>query len=336
MKKISIIVPVYNVEKYLGRCVESIIAQTYKEWELILIDDGSSDLSGKICDSYAESDSRIKVIHQTNMGVSQARNAGLNVYSGDYISFVDSDDWLNEDMYMDLINNIQKFDADFGVCDNNNITFENGMMVSERRYIWRYEKPTLVKGEDMFYDIFNKTGTLWNKIFKSSLVGDKRFDTNMTYGEDVQFLMYLTNDASSAVIVPTAGYNYFIDRGGNVVSAKINESSIEYIKNTVKQYKWLSSKKIPSVGISRLYMVIGDVLNKIPLDDVKNHKRYIEACKKAARTPSLSDLFSFMRCKKIKRYKYKIYIISYIYPEIYLWRRKKKYKNKVTERDNGN
>lgn len=105
---ISVIVPVYNVEKYLHKCINSILNQTYKNLEIILIDDGSTDNSGKICDEYALKDNRIKVIHKENGGLSSARNAGLDICSGDYIGFVDSDDYIAEDMYEYLYVNLKK------------------------------------------------------------------------------------------------------------------------------------------------------------------------------------------------------------------------------------
>lgn len=102
---ISVIVPVYNAEKYLDRCVESIVAQTYKNLEIILVDDGSTDNSPAICDAWAKKDSRIRVIHKKNGGVSSARNAGLDACTGDYIGFADADDWMEPDMYEVLIGN---------------------------------------------------------------------------------------------------------------------------------------------------------------------------------------------------------------------------------------
>ena len=103
MNKISIIIPVYQVEKYIKRCLDSILSQTYSNLEIILIDDGSRDMSGKICDEYAIKDSRIKVIHQDNAGVSVARNKGLDICTGDYVTFVDSDDFLEPLMYEKMI-----------------------------------------------------------------------------------------------------------------------------------------------------------------------------------------------------------------------------------------
>lgn len=113
---ISVIVPVYNVELYLEQCLNSIINQTYKNLEIILVNDGSTDNSGVICDLYANIDNRIIVIHKDNGGVSSARNAGLNVAKGNFIGFVDPDDWIADDMYEKLYLNIQNFNANISVC----------------------------------------------------------------------------------------------------------------------------------------------------------------------------------------------------------------------------
>ena len=116
MCEISIIVPVYKVEKYLKKCVDSILAQTFTDFELILVDDGSPDDSGKICEEYAEKDARVRVLHKENGGLSSARNAGIEVAKGKYLGFIDSDDYIAEDMYELLYNTIIKEDADLSIC----------------------------------------------------------------------------------------------------------------------------------------------------------------------------------------------------------------------------
>ena len=118
--KVSVIVPVYNVEKLLQRCIDSILAQTFTDFELLLIDDGSKDKSGEICDEYAANDDRIIVIHKDNGGVAEARNAGLRAARGELIGFVDADDWLAPEMYAILYDNMLKEDADIsagGIID---------------------------------------------------------------------------------------------------------------------------------------------------------------------------------------------------------------------------
>lgn len=116
MPKISIIVPVYNVEKYLEKCVRSILAQTFTDFELILVDDGSPDSSGAMCDQFAKQDERVKVIHKENGGLSDARNAGIEIATGEYLGFIDSDDYIADDMYELLYTNIVKEDADLSIC----------------------------------------------------------------------------------------------------------------------------------------------------------------------------------------------------------------------------
>lgn len=111
-KLISIIIPVYNVERYLRECIDSIIAQTYKNLEIILVDDGSSDKSGEICDEYSKKDSRIKVIYKKNGGLSDARNVALDIAKGDYIGFIDSDDYIEKDMFQILYNLAEEYNAE--------------------------------------------------------------------------------------------------------------------------------------------------------------------------------------------------------------------------------
>lgn len=114
---VSVIVPVYNVEKYLARCVDSITSQTYENLDIILVDDGSTDNSGRICGEYAKKDTRIRVIHQKNKGASAARNCGITAASGNYIGFIDSDDWIDKDMYELLVNTAIEHHADIVRCD---------------------------------------------------------------------------------------------------------------------------------------------------------------------------------------------------------------------------
>ncbi|MBO7334370.1 MAG: glycosyltransferase, partial [Lachnospiraceae bacterium] len=116
MELISVIVPVFEVEKYLKECIESILNQTYTNLEIILVDDGSPDKCGEICEEYAKTDNRIIVIHHENKGLSSARNRGLDIATGDYIGFVDSDDKIAPDMFEILLNNLKQYDADISIC----------------------------------------------------------------------------------------------------------------------------------------------------------------------------------------------------------------------------
>lgn len=131
--KISIIVPVYKAEPYLRKCIDSILNQTFKDFELILVDDGSPDRCGEICDEYALKDSRIKIIHKENSGRSSARNVGLDIAQGEYIGFVDSDDWIEPDMYEVLYSKAKIESADI-------IALNYNCCIGEKKYLWSYTK----------------------------------------------------------------------------------------------------------------------------------------------------------------------------------------------------
>ena len=178
---ISIIVPVYNVEKYLPKCVESLLAQTYSNLEIILVDDGSVDASGQICDTYAAKDSRVRVIHQPNAGVSAARNAGLKAARGEYIGFVDADDWVEPDMYEYLYGLISKENAHLAMC--NFYTFTD----SDCKPVIQISADYAMYPLTSIFD-FPSWIYLWNKLFKKSTLGDQLFNSQVSYGEDSSFI----------------------------------------------------------------------------------------------------------------------------------------------------
>ena len=171
MDLISVIVPVYKVEKYLDKCVQSIVNQTYKNLEIILVDDGSPDNCGAICDVWAEKDSRIKVIHQRNQGGGAARNAGLDIASGEWIGFVDSDDYIAPEMYEHL-KSILDTGADIAECcfletTNDNVALDSG------KGIWEYYTVSDAMRRHLDDKIFRQL--IWNKLYRRESVGDIRF-----------------------------------------------------------------------------------------------------------------------------------------------------------------
>ena len=175
---ISIIIPVYNVGQYLDKCIKSVINQTYKDIEIICVDDGSTDASSEICDKYGKIDSRIKVIHKTNGGLVSARQAGLKVSRGKYVGFVDGDDWIDKEMYECMFQIIEKYKVDMvetGVVDSYGESLEK-----ERKYkldggIYEGEKFKNVILNNLLYDgKFYSYGVntiyLWNKLFKKNFI----------------------------------------------------------------------------------------------------------------------------------------------------------------------
>ena len=297
---ISIVIPVYNVEKYLERCIQSVLKQSYHDLELIIIDDGSTDKSGEICDKY-QYDDRVRVIHQKNLGVSASRNLGIEISQGDYIWFIDADDWIEENSISTLVNEGENSDLIFfgamTAIENSDETF-----TLEKRVFWNDKKS--YKVIDKYQEIFNKNVTLWNKLIKKEVIGDIRFDESMRYGEDCDFLYRVLENVDSAMIVPHEIYYYFVNRSGNVVSSKLDDRSLELLENTKRLYNDLSSLHVSSSAIRRIFIVVNEVLSKVPLtqDGIKDSKRYINASRKLMFYPRMSDLIKFVFDKQIERW----------------------------------
>lgn len=207
--KVSILVPVYNVEKYIEECIESLINQTYENLEIILVDDGSTDNSGIICDKYAEKDSRIKVIHQENQGLATVRNVSVAAATGDYIGFVDSDDFVSPDMYSDMMSIAQENEADIVMCnlgyvDQNGNEIPNvrsAKLISERILTGRQFVTELCKEYNSTYVV------TVDKLYRRSLFEGIRYPDGRI-NEDEAVIHRITHKCSKIVFTPKAYYFY--------------------------------------------------------------------------------------------------------------------------------
>lgn len=310
---VSIIVPVYNVEKYVRRCIDSILQQKDVNFELILIDDGSTDKSGEICEQYIK-DKRVNVIHQTNQGVAAARNVGIEASKGEYLWFIDSDDWIAEGALSCLINNGR--DSDVIVCGSYNAKEidDRNFIITQGVYWPDKSEPFIVS--DKYAEVFNKNGSLWNKLIKKSIVGNVRFDENKTYAEDADFLCNIMPKVKTGVIVPFNLYYYFFNRQGNVVSSKNDKRSLELLENTKSIYDKLAAFGQGPSGVKRIIVDARAVLNKVPLtfDGIKDNKLYIKAARETLTYPKLQDVIGFYLDRTIY-YKLKIlYFLILINP----------------------
>ena len=223
---ISVIVPIYKVERYLPKCIESILAQTYRDIEVILVDDGSPDNCPRICDDYAKIDGRIIVIHQENAGVSAARNAGLDRAKGEYIGFVDPDDWIAPDMYADMISAIEREHAELAICGYDYYD-ENGRVDATRKYPERDDE-TISQHELMsrFSDMPPTVRhTTWNKVFISSLLGKLKYNDHLHSSEDVQFLNLYSKQVKKAVIIHKPYYKNLV-RSGSATHGGLSVSDL--------------------------------------------------------------------------------------------------------------
>lgn len=202
---ISIIVPVYNVEEYLPRCIESILQQTYKEFELLLIDDGSKDNSGKICDKYSERDHRIRVIHKSNGGLSDARNSGLDQITGDFVTFIDSDDYIGPAYLNTLFNMIQKYNADVAVCSMIAVMSKDFYLIESE------DKQVCLNKADAFKEtIIGKRFGVSScaKLFRRSVFLNIRFPSK-TYYEDLYLVPYVIEKSNKCAFSESVLYYYF-------------------------------------------------------------------------------------------------------------------------------
>lgn len=195
---VSIIVPIYNTERYLSKCLESIRTQTYSNIEVIMVDDGSTDGSRNVANGYAERDNRFKLFSQENAGVSTARNHGLDVAEGEYILFVDSDDWLEPQMIEKLVYNMIEYSTDISGCQYDRSTCFTG----ETTEIWNRD---IVLQNFLIHKQIN--GSLVNKLFKKKLINSKRLDESIKYGEDALFFWKNLLDVSSIAVSPDVLYH---------------------------------------------------------------------------------------------------------------------------------
>ena len=235
---LSIIIPAFNIEQYISRCLDSLINQSYKNIEIIVVNDGSTDSTGDIIDSYVKKDNRIKVIHKKNEGVSIARNTGIHLAKGDYIGFVDGDDTVDDEMFETLIQNAINYNTDISHCGYK--------MVFPSRTDYYYNTGDIViqDNQEGLKDLLKADRVepgLWNKIYKSSLFEDIRLNENIKYNEDLLANFYLFKKAKKSVFYDKCLYNYMI-RKGSAATKQISKNKIidpilvlEEIKNSLEK-----------------------------------------------------------------------------------------------------
>ena len=308
---VSVIVPVYNAEKAIQRCVESVLNQTYVSFELILVDDGSTDSSGQQCDYYAETDERVKVIHQDNKGVSEARNTGLIQASGQYVFFLDSDDELYPETLEKYLGLIHQYDADallgslevINESSKHIIGFKNECIY--RKEIW----------EDICLDS-QPFGYVIGKMYKADIARETRFNTNMISQEDLDYNLEIYNQCESIVTTPAAGYRYYYSE------SQRNPQIVDYIKNQLKLYDYAKtnyqvssiSKKTVLDRIAILaYTALYNVTSKDEYDSLADKISDLQALRKhSGEFKKLKVRHAFFMEQIIKRN----YIFTYVYCRI--------------------
>ena len=273
---ISVIVPVYNAEKYLHRCIDSVLAQTYKDFELLLIDDGSKDSSGTICDEYAAQDARVKVFHKENGGVSSARNVGLDHAQGEWVTFVDSDDWVSKDY-------LEEFDfctseIDLHCC---HIQVEGW----KEWVSYPFEDKAWDKMPEFLSRNLHRLNFPFAKLFKLSIINEYniRFDKDISYGEDTLFVYSYLIYTNKVITYSYDGYHYICSNSVSLSKTHYKWDVYSYILNIIceqiesleRQHRWDGTKDKCIIANSIVFTHIRYIKDNYTIEDIENDLRQI-------------------------------------------------------------
>lgn len=249
---ISVIVPIYNVEKYLDRCIESIVNQTYKDLELILVDDGSPDNCPKICDNWAEKDNRIKVIHKENGGLSDARNVGMQFATGEAVSFIDSDDWIELNMFEKMLSQMEQDNSDIVSCgvkwvEENGKLLRNDTVDQNETLDTHYAMSELINDGKLKQHV-------WNKVYKAELIKDISFEKGK-YHEDVFWSYQIIGKAERVSVVTDSYYNY-VQRTNSIMGEGFSEKRLDALDANYLRCEYIK-EHFPELYNNALYVYIG-------------------------------------------------------------------------------
>ena len=300
MDKISVIVPVYNVEPYIRKSIDSIVNQTYKHLEIILVDDGSPDNCGSICDEYALKDNRIKVLHIENGGPAIARNAGLDIATGDFIGFIDPDDFFELDMYETLYNAITKTNAGLAVCNWYTGTEDNWIKNT------KFSNKEILTPSEAF-EIFYNSMYVWNKLYRKEIVGNLR--QIETYAQDIYYTLTTLTRIDKVVCIDRSLCYYRINPTSRQHTKKFKKNFLEFLKVSDMEMDYAQKNNLNDLR-NRLYdwrlYISSQWLMYIALEnkfDMESAKILIEDLKK--------NNFSFFKAKMGLRRKFFI-MLSFI------------------------
>lgn len=224
-KTISVIVTAYNIEEYLPRCLDSLLAQTYRHLEIIVVDDGSTDKTSDICDEYAAKSSNIKVIHRKNGGPSAARNAGVKEAGGDYIGYVDGDDWTEPDMYEKMLEACLNVDAEIAICTYRQVG-EGGEEIHPTGNIVELSGKEALEIYISGHAQYHIYHSVWSKLFKRNIITDIMFPEGRK-SEDIMYTTWAMTKACKCVFLDTPYYNYMVDRNTSIMNNRLHERRFE-------------------------------------------------------------------------------------------------------------
>ena len=310
---ISIIIPVYNVQAYLDECVCSVVEQSYRDLEIILVDDGSTDNSSGMCDGWAEKDRRIRVVHKPNGGLSSARNAGLDVAKGDYIAFVDSDDFIAPSMYADLLAVCEKNpDADIIGCGIAQFSDKDYSVVSPFLGLYNQKFTPLEYWKRVLKHKIDNA--VCNKLYRKSTIGEIRFQEGII-NEDILFNLEVSRNVNYLVYVSDTYYKYRLRTGS--ITRQANPRLFDFIDNAFYLKKVLLEKmKYPLAREVEgyLYHEMTNCISTVEkYHSAQKYRQQIKECKKYILNRPLMSFGD--SCWSVKQ-KVKFFLVSYL-PSLY-------------------
>ena len=286
MERISVIIPIYKVEAYLDKCVQSVVGQSYQNLEIILVDDGSPDNCGAMCESWAKRDSRIKVVHKENGGLSDARNAGLAVATGELISFIDSDDWIEPEFLQTLYDAMVNQDAQIAECAIH-LVDEDGNILRDRSP----SKTEVIETKEALRRLILEEGvfqTVWNKLYRREVMDGILFEKGK-YNED-DFWTYQVFDRTEKLALVDKPMLNYLQRGGSIMGVGYNPKRLDGLEARLRRMEYL--QKYDDLGALTCQQLMLDylwhlqsVLRHLKGAERKNASKTILSMKK--RTPKL-------------------------------------------------
>jgi len=258
-KLISVIVPIYNVEKYLKKSIDSLLCQTYRNLEIILVDDGGTDGCPAICDAYEKQDARVKVIHKQNGGLSDARNAGLEKATGEYVAFFDSDDYLKPDMLERLAKALEKDDADIAVCNFETVTPE-GKPIPERN-MHQIIPDEVIDGKEAICRLcgpnYEYYVTAWNRLYKKEIVNGILFPKGKIHEDEFTAHLFYGR-AKKVACVNYAGYCYVV-REDSIMTKKYSKRNLDYFEALANRIRYCVEHQIDRVVLPFVNWMLKDL-----------------------------------------------------------------------------
>lgn len=302
MKLLSVIVPVYNVEPYLKQCIESIIHQTYTYLEIILVDDGSTDNSGAICDTYANQDSRIKVIHQHNGGLSAARNRGIDEATGEYIAFVDSDDFLDLTMYSVLIDALEQHQLDIIGCNAFRYKSENNI----KSYKNDGELVIYNHDEALKISLYDGFTAAWNKLYKRSVIETIRFPIGRKF-EDSATSYLIINNAQHIGHIDRCLYYYRLNLNSITQTSFDAKSRWDFVLGYIERLEFAIQQRLPYVDDcnSLLMKAVLSCLTAYYAQPNESNIIYYEKCAELVRKYRNQSSYNMLNTK------YKLFLLAF-------------------------